>query len=284
LTARIATAAFLAGGLALTAAAAELRTQAVAALDRYVEQAEERIQHEQSSTESFLAINSLPPADRSEVEERLRRGEVRVEKHGASPRQVPGGLVHHWQGVAFIPGATTGQVLHVVQDYDHLARYYHPEVVSSQLISHDGQDFRIAMRLRKHKVVTVVLDTEYDVHYGRLDTAHQFSLSRSTRVAEIADPGKRDEKALDNTHDHGFMWRLNTYWRFVQFADGVLVQCEAISLTRDIPTGLGWLVGPIINDIPRESLQFTLKATRAAVLGQTSEQRMQTDAAQLGKR
>ncbi len=240
-------------------------------------QAEERIRQEQRSPESFLAINSLPPAVRSEEEARFRRGEVLVEKHGTSPTHIPGGLIHHWLGVAFIPGATIGEVLLVVQDYDHLARYYHPEVLSSQLIWHDGQDFRIAIRLRKHKVVTLVLDTEYDVHYGHLDTEHQFSLSHSTRVAEIANPGERNEHALDN----GFMWRLNTYWRFVQLAGGVLVQCEAISLTREIPTGLGWLVGPIINDIPRESLQFTLSATRDAVLGQATNHPGQTQ--QTGK-
>jgi hypothetical protein len=62
------------------------------------------------------------------------------------------------------------------------------------------------------------------------------------------------------------MWRLNTYWRFVQQPDGVLVECEAISLTRDVPTGLGWLIGPFIQNIPQESLQFTLSATRNAVL------------------
>jgi hypothetical protein len=46
----------------------------------------------------------------------------------------------------------------------------------------------------------------------------------------------------------------------------VYVQCEAISLTRDIPTGLNWLIAPFIESIPKESLEFTLQATRTAVL------------------
>ena len=33
----------------------------------------------------------------------------------------------------------------------------------------------------------------------------------------------------------------------------------------DIPTGLGWLVEPIIKNLPRDSLQNTLKSTRAAL-------------------
>ena len=54
----------------------------------------------------------------------------------------------------------------------------------------------------------------------------------------------------------------------MQADDGVYVQCEAISLTRDIPTGLGWLVRPFIENIPRESLGFTMRATAQAVADQ----------------
>ena len=43
---------------------------------------------------------------------------------------------------------------------------------------------------------------------------------------------------------------------------GTWIECEAISLSRDIPTGLGWLVAPVIRSLPRESLRNTLQATR----------------------
>jgi hypothetical protein len=43
------------------------------------------------------------------------------------------------------------------------------------------------------------------------------------------------------------------------------VECEAVSLTRDVPTGLGWLVRPIIRDLPKESLESTLSETREAL-------------------
>ena len=157
------------------------------------------------------------------------------------------------------------RVIDMVRDYDHLARYYSPDVMQSRLISGHSDDLHVFMRLRKQKVVTVVLDTEYDVHYGRLDAAHRYSTSRSTRVAEIEDAGTSSEHALPAGRDHGYMWRLNSYWAFEQVEGGVLVQCEAISLTRDIPAGLNWVIGPFVNSIPRESLQFTLTATRAAL-------------------
>jgi hypothetical protein len=33
-------------------------------------------------------------------------------------------------------------------------------------------------------------------------------------------------------------------------------------LTRGIPTGFGWIVGPFVTSIPKESLTFTLETTR----------------------
>jgi hypothetical protein len=41
---------------------------------------------------------------------------------------------------------------------------------------------------------------------------------------------------------------------------------EAISLTREIPAGLGWLIRPFVTSVPQESLSFTLSRTRAALL------------------
>ena len=234
---------------------AEPKPDTVKAFEQYVAAAEARIRNEESGAHpsnigqggapGFLAVD---PNDA-----RLRRGEVLVEKVGDTPQAVSGGLIHDWVGTAFIPGAAVAQVLALVQDYNNLARYYQPDVQASRLVSRTDDDFHIYMRLRKHKVVTVLLDTEYDVHYGRLDEEHWFSESRSTRIREV-DGG-----------DHGFLWRLNSYWRFVQVGDGVIVQCEAISLTRDIPTGLGWIVRPFVTKIPRESLEFTMSSTRNAV-------------------
>ena len=247
---------------------AQLKPEAARAFDRYVAENEQRMQRQQSSPRTFLAIDELPEAKRGEAESRLRRGEILVEKQGETPAGLPGALLHHWTGTIFLPGAALRSTLASVQDYDQLWRYYSPEVVASRLVSRKGDDFHIFMRLRKHKVVTVMLDTEYDVHYGRLDSTHAYSWSRSTRVAEIADPGQKEEHALPEDDGHGFLWRLNSYWRFVQLGDGVMVQCEAISLTRDVPAGLGWLIEPFVQSLPRESLEFTLRATREAVRGQ----------------
>jgi hypothetical protein len=66
------------------------------------------------------------------------------------------------------------------------------------------------------------------------------------------------------------MWRLNSYWRYFDSGHGVYVQCEAMSLTRDIPSGLNWLVGSFVENVPKESLEFALQSTRAATLRESS--------------
>jgi hypothetical protein len=235
------------------------------AFDQYIVMAESRISKERNS--SFLWIESLSLSERTDLTRELQHGEIVIEKHGSTPEQIPDGLIHDWVGTVFIPKTTVAQVIALVRDYDHTANHYAPDVMRSRLMSANGDNLHVLMRLRKNKVLTVILDTEYDVHYGRLDAAHEYSDSRSTRVSEIVDPGTPNEHSLPSGEDHGFMWRLNSYWAFEQTKDGVFVQCEAVSLTRDIPNGLGWMIGPFVSSIPRESLQFTLNATRAAVVG-----------------
>lgn len=232
------------------------------AFDRYVAVAEARIQEQETSPGSFLD----PIFDsRAKLDTDLRRGDVAIAAVRPNTTAIPGGLIHDWTGAVLIPHATVPQALQIVQDYNHLTRYYSPEVMASRLISRDGDNFHIFLRMREHKVITVVLDAEYDVRYGRLDASHQLSFSRSTRITEIADAGESDEHPVADVDNHGYLWRMNSYWRFVQTDDGVVVECEAISLTRDIPKALGWLIEPYLSEVPRDSLRSTLIDTRDAV-------------------
>ena len=162
-------------------------------------------------------------------------------------------------------GATVEETLALVQDYDNHKNIYKPEVLDSKLISHDGNDFQIFLRLLKKKIITVVLDTDHDVHYLPVDSKRWFCRSYTTRIAEVEDPGTPKEKVLPPDTGYGFLWRLYSYWRFQERDGGVYVECRAISLTRDIPLGLGWIIEPIIRKLPRESLINTLKATRDAL-------------------
>jgi hypothetical protein len=193
----------------------------------------------------------------------LRAGQILAEPAAQDAETpVPHGLIHDWLGAVFIPGVTLPNVISAVQDYDRHKVAYGPEVVDSRLLSRTGNDFHVYLRLRKKKVITVTLNTEHDVRYQPIDATRYRSRSYSTRIAEVANAGSPGERELPVGEDHGFLWRLDSYWRFEERDGGVYVECEAVSLTRDIPAGLGWLIAPVIRDLPRESLIATLTSTR----------------------
>ena len=184
---------------------------------------------------------------------------------GEGPVKIPNGLIHDWIAAAFIPDSIIQQLLAVIQDYDNHKNTYKPEVIDSKLIRRDGDDFEVYLRLLKKKVITVVLDTDHDVHYFPVDKTRWVCRSHTTRIAEVENAGKPDERISPPDIGYGFLWRLYSYWRFEERNTGVVVECRAISLTRDVPFGLGWAIEPIIQKLPKESLISTLEATRRAV-------------------
>jgi hypothetical protein len=245
--------------------AAELKPDTAQAFDAYVRSYEK---NSPLSPGEFLSIDHQSSAPRAQSYERLRGGEVLIEHREPQEDRFRDALLHHWIGTAFFPGATLHEVFAVLEDYKNYERTYAPEVVQARVLERKQDDFKVELRLRKHKVVTVLLDTDYDVRFGRIDASHGYSRSYSTRIAEVEHPGEANERELPPGNDHGFLWRFYTYWRFVEKDGGVYAQCESISLTRDVPSGLGWLVGKFVESIPRESLVFTMNSTRKALAAQ----------------
>lgn len=256
-------------GASLDALPARLKPRTLDAFERYVRLTEARNAEELSQGEPFLRPDALPQEERAAAYAALRKGEVRIERlktHDAGKAiECPSGLIHHWVGAIYIPGATLEETLRVLEDYDHHSQYYAPDVQRSKTLSHEGGEFHVFLQFRRKKVITVVLNTEHDVRYSRMDPAHATSRSTATRVAEVENAGKSDEREKTPGDDGGYLWRMETWWRLAERDGGTYVQCESVSLTRDIPVGLGWLVGPFVNSVPRESLTFTLTATRNAV-------------------
>lgn len=246
-------------GMAIPAHADQPSAAAVAGFESYVTTVEKRVARQHDSAQDFLVLDS---ASRT----RLRRGELLVQKvtppdHG----EVPGGLIHDWRASAFVPGATAEDADRLLRDYPRYPAIFSPQVVQAHVLGDRERDVQVALRLRQHHVLTVVLDTDYDVAFSRLDADHLANFSRSTHIAEIASPGARGEHALSPAEDHGFLWRLDTWWSAEQADGGVYLQVESVSLTRSIPTGLGWLVGPYLESVPRDSLQFTLRSVCRAL-------------------
>ena len=173
--------------------------------------------------------------------------------------------MHHWIGVVFVPKVTIDRAVALLQDYDRHSLVYAPNVARSRTLSRAGDRFRVDLRFFMKKVVTVVVNSEHEAQFTREAADRASSRIRSTRIAEVENPGTPEEKELPVGHDSGYLWRLNSYWRFLERDGGVYIQSESVTLTRGIPTGLGWVVRPFVTSIPRDTLTFTLETTRTAL-------------------
>lgn len=196
---------------------------------------------------------------------RLQRGEIVIENLAAAPAQQDRAMLHHWRGTAFLDHARADQLDWLLHDFTAYPQVYAPQVLWAQSQPEAPDRYRTLLRVSQKHGLTVVMDTEYDVRFGRLDARHGYSMSRSTRISEVANAGRTGERVLSSAEGHGYLWRLNTYWSWCEADGGLYLQAESISLSRDIPTGLGWLIGPFVQSVPRESLLFTLNATRNAL-------------------
>lgn len=234
---------------------------AVSTFNDYAGAVELRLARQHRSRNGFLAESRAP-----EDEARLRRGEFIVEQlTPAGGTEMPGALLHHWRGTAFVSGATATDFERLIRNFNAYPQHFAPEVVQAKAVPLTDGHLQAWMRVRQRQVITVVMDSTYEVSFGRLDLRHGYSISRSTRIQEIDSPGTSRERALTPDEEHGFLWRLNTYWSYEERDGGLYMQIESVSLTRSIPTGMGWAVRPFVQSVPRGSLEFTLSSARKAL-------------------
>ena len=207
---------------------------------------------------SFFAQDSI--AEGQGWRQAVRTGLVRMASIPAP--SVPGAQIHHWVGSVFIPQAQLDDVLaRLRQNAGNESRFY-DDVLASRLLSANGDRLSIFMKLRRDSVVTVTYNTEHAVEYRRLDGKKATSRSVATKIAELERAGTAREREKADGEDNGFLWRLNAYWRYEQLADGVLIECESVSLSRHIPALLRPVASPIVDRIARESLEKTLQGLR----------------------
>lgn len=233
--------------VACRSAAAQPSPQAVAAFDSYAGRVEAHL-----GVQHWVPVASLG----SEDEARLRGGELIVDRLTPSADgQLPGALLHDWSGTAFVPKARAEDFERLMENYGAYPQVFSPQVLRARVLARQGDQFRVMLRVRQHHVLTVVLDIISNVSHVRLDTRHGYNISRSTSVTEID-----DGHSLSADASHGFLWRINTYWSYEERDGGLYMRIESVSLTRSIPRGLGWIVKPYLESIPRESLEFTLRS------------------------
>ena len=250
--------------LGADASASGPQPKALHAWNAYVAATETRINMELASPNGFLVSDFTP--DRVTTRDALASGAIpvgKLETVDASGRvlPIPGGTIAHWRGGVFLPGITLDALLHRLQYPDERGPHQE-DVVSLRVIDRSPDRLALAMRLTRTKIVTATYDTEHVATYRRLGPRRGSSRSVSTKIVEVADAGTKSERVVPDRDGRGFLWRMNSYWRYEEVSGGVIVELESMTLSRGIPMGLALVVEPLIDRIARESMIRTLASVR----------------------
>jgi hypothetical protein len=283
---RLAAAATIGAILATSAGplvAAELQPQTVRAFDAYARAVEDRGRRERSAGRGFLGSDFQDRASAPAVRRAIVAGDVpiaRVSEHGRDAHEiaVPDGLINHWRGAILVPHANLDQVLAELRS-PQTKRHVQDDVLESRVLWRHGDESQIFLKLMRRKIVTVTYNTEHHVRYVRLSATTAYSQSVSTRIAEIDNAGTSEEREKPVGIDRGFMWRLHSYWRYEQVPEGVIIELESLTLSRDIPAVVKFIAGPIIDAIARESMTRTLESVRGRLLASGGGRSGATEAA-----
>jgi hypothetical protein len=268
--------AFLAVSLSLSPVltlANEPKPETLASFCLYRSATESRVDSDRQAGH-FLYFERYPDQQRSAIDAGLRRGDFYFEQlHTLTDHHkisVPGGLIHHWIGIAFLPGATLAQTKSVLEDYEHHKIIYAPDVQQSRVVSQDGDRRVVFLQFYSKTIVTTVFNVNFDSVTTNYSPTQTEVRGCSSRVAEVDDFGKPDEHELKPSDAHGYMWELCTWWHVEEKSGGIYIQVEAIELSRTVPFVFAWLVDPIIRNVPKTFLAHLLTATRKAVADKQS--------------
>jgi hypothetical protein len=232
--------------------------EVTATYNAYITKVEARLAQQHQST--GVSLDQVDPAQ-------LQKGNsVITQITPAGVGKLPGALLYHWRGTAFVPGAHAADFERVMKDYAAYPQTFSPEMLQAHVLSHQDDQYQVTMRVRQKHIITAVMDITYDVTFGHGGPgAGGYTLSRSTKIVEIDQAGTPQERALSPSDEHGYLWRQNTYWSYKEQDGGLYMQIESISLSRSFPAALGWAVGSFTKSIPRETLEFTLNSMTKAL-------------------
>ncbi|HSW38732.1 MAG TPA: hypothetical protein VLL97_04500 [Acidobacteriota bacterium] len=265
--------AILAGALLVSTGvrleAADIRPETIQAWESYIKSEERRIAYELASDNKFLALDFLD-ADEAAAEKReILGGEIAVNridiKQDGHEFEVPYGTIQHWRGSIFIPGVNMDFVMVHVQDPEK-EEHLQEDVIESRVLERGPDYYRIFFKLQRSYLVTVIYNTEHIVHFRRHGEMRASSNSISTKIAEVERLDGNLEREKPVGEDRGFLWRMNSYWRYQQTDGGVIIECESMTLSRSVPFIIAPIARPIINSIARDSMERTLLSLRERLL------------------
>jgi len=232
---------------------------AIGGWNAYVAATEQRISRELAAPVRFLVQDFRAGAEANR--RALLAGQTVIDEMVSldargSEVAVPDAMVHHWRGAVFIPGLRLDDLMQRLRSGTPGAKQ--EDVLASRVLERGPDRMRVYLRLQRRKFVTVVYNTEHTVSFKRHGPTRASSASTATRIAEVESVGTPAERELPVGQDRGFLWRLNSYWRYEQVSGGVIAECESVSLSRSIPYGLNYVVSPLVASTARESMARTL--------------------------
>jgi hypothetical protein len=254
---------------ASSAPAAELHPDTLKAWRDSVEITEKRIEKEMASSLKFLALDFQDSRDAVSKRKEVLSGKIPIDPVPTGPDgksiPVPDGIIHHWRGSVLIPGVPLDFLLSRIRNPNY-EETKQEDVLDSRILEKTPDQLKLYLKLQRSKIVTVAYNTEHLVQYKTNGNDRASSRSISTKIAEIEHVSGNLEKEKPEGRDHGYLWKMNSYWRYQQVKDGVIVELESMTLSRSVPALLGPLVNPIIHKIARESMERTLKSMRARLV------------------
>ncbi len=188
----------------------------------------------------------------------LQAGRVVVQRRELRGVDVSGATLEHWQGSVLLRGRSLDDVAHRVR---HPERYRQPpDVLELHVTSRSATGHEIYLRLARSMLVTATYDTWHRVRHVERGATRLDSVSVASRIDEVVDAGTPRERRVPADDSRGFLWRMQSSWRFVQTPDGVVVTCESLTLSRPVPFGLGVVARPVITRVARESMTTAVRA------------------------
>ena len=237
-----------------------LTPQTIAEFERYQAGVDSQIASQISGAQPFLWIQQ-----RTEERRRAEAGEVVTHAFtGSNGLSVTGGLVHDWVGVVYLKGLRLDAVKQFLLDTERHPRAY-SEVKAARTLSRSSDQSVTKLRMVKKKVLTVVLDAEYANQWQSPGPDKWAFSARSRKIEEVERSGG-EEKILAAGTGYGFLWRMNSQWLLREDDGGVWAELRVVSLSRDAPHGLGWMIKPMIRDFPAEGITSTLRQTQQALM------------------
>jgi hypothetical protein len=250
----------------IAATAADLEPNTLRAWNLFIDAQEKRISEELASKKGFLVLDFQNQPDREQERRLILSGKVSIKPmtnqgNDSGEIRIPGGIIHHWRGSVWVPGASLDYVLSRVQ-HPELENNRQEDVLESHVLEKSGDQMKLFLKLQRSKIVTAIYNTEHLVRFSQHGTGRASSRSISTKIAEIEQINASTEREKPQGHDRGFLWKMNSYWRYQQEEGGVIIECESITLSRSIPSFLEAMIRPIIRNIAQESMERTLQSMR----------------------